>query len=157
MSQRLRWTLWLGVCVLGRLRWRRWRRWLGQQFRRQQHIQQLRRQQRLEQLQRRHCVEQHCGRRGARACRGEWRYAQYPVRQREALQPGTSTCATIDDVLVDTGSVGLRLMASALAAASLSLTDTADASVPGNSIAECCRLPMLHLGPGRARRCQHGG
>jgi len=51
--------------------------------------------------------------------------------------PGTSTCATIDDVLVDTGSVGLRLMASALAAASLSLTDTADASVPGNSIAEC--------------------
>jgi hypothetical protein len=40
-------------------------------------------------------------------------------------------------VLVDTGSVGLRLMASALAAANLTLTSTADPNVPGNSIAEC--------------------
>jgi Protein of unknown function (DUF3443) len=51
--------------------------------------------------------------------------------------PGTTTCATIDNVLVDTGSVGLRLMASALAAASLTLTNTADPSVAGNTIAEC--------------------
>jgi hypothetical protein len=55
----------------------------------------------------------------------------------KVCSPGTSTCATINDVLVDTGSIGLRLMASALAAASLTLTNTADPSVPGNSIAEC--------------------
>jgi hypothetical protein len=51
--------------------------------------------------------------------------------------PGTTTCATIDNVLVDTGSSGLRLMASALAAANLALTNTADPSVSGNTVAEC--------------------
>jgi hypothetical protein len=55
----------------------------------------------------------------------------------KVCSPGTSTCATINDVLVDTGSIGLRLMASALAAADLTLTNTADPSVAGNSIAEC--------------------
>jgi hypothetical protein len=40
-------------------------------------------------------------------------------------------------VLVDTGSIGLRLMASSLAAANLTLTSNADPNVPGNSIAEC--------------------
>jgi hypothetical protein len=51
--------------------------------------------------------------------------------------PGTSTCATIDNVLVDTGSYGLHIMASALAAAGLTLTDTADPSNNSNTIAEC--------------------
>jgi hypothetical protein len=52
-------------------------------------------------------------------------------------QHGTSTCATIDDVLVDTGSTGLRIMASALSSAGLTLSNTADPSNPSNSIAEC--------------------
>ncbi len=51
--------------------------------------------------------------------------------------PGTSTCATIDNVLVDTGSYGLRIMASALQAAGLSLTPTPDPANASNSIAEC--------------------
>jgi hypothetical protein len=55
----------------------------------------------------------------------------------KVCSPGTTTCATINDVLVDTGSIGLRLMASALAAANLTLTNTADPSVSGNTIAEC--------------------
>jgi hypothetical protein len=55
----------------------------------------------------------------------------------KVCSPGTTTCATINDVLVDTGSTGLRLMASALAAANLTLANPADPSVPGNSIAEC--------------------
>jgi hypothetical protein len=60
-----------------------------------------------------------------------------PYASVKVCQPGSSTCATIDDVLVDTGSVGLRLMASALTAAGLTLAVTADPSNPGNSIAEC--------------------
>jgi hypothetical protein len=52
-------------------------------------------------------------------------------------QPGTTTCATIDNVLVDTGSFGLRIMASALQAAGLSLTATVDPANAANSIAEC--------------------
>jgi len=52
-------------------------------------------------------------------------------------RPGTATCATIDDVLVDTGSSGVRIMASALAAAGLALTVTPDPNNASNSIAEC--------------------
>jgi hypothetical protein len=52
-------------------------------------------------------------------------------------RPGTTTCATIPNVLVDTGSSGVRIMASALAAAGLSLTVTPDPSIPSHSIAEC--------------------
>jgi hypothetical protein len=52
-------------------------------------------------------------------------------------QPGTTTCATIDHVLVDTGSVGLRVMASALSAAGLSLTNMPDPALSTNTIAEC--------------------
>lgn len=52
-------------------------------------------------------------------------------------KPGTSTCATITNVLVDTGSSGLRIMASALAAAGLTLTETPDPSNASNTIAEC--------------------
>ena len=47
----------------------------------------------------------------------------------------TSTCTTIQDVLVDTGSVGLRLLASALGG--LALTPQPDPNAPDNVIAEC--------------------
>jgi hypothetical protein len=60
-----------------------------------------------------------------------------PYASVKLCQPGTSVCATIDNVLVDTGSVGLRLMASALTAAGLTLAVTADPSNASNSIAEC--------------------
>ena len=46
--------------------------------------------------------------------------------------PGTSSCQTINDILVDTGSYGLRILASAL---TLSLPVQTDAS--GNPIGEC--------------------
>jgi hypothetical protein len=52
-------------------------------------------------------------------------------------QPGTTTCATISNVLVDTGSYGLRIMASALKTAGLTQTDLADPNNPGNLLAEC--------------------
>jgi hypothetical protein len=52
-------------------------------------------------------------------------------------RPGTSTCATIPDVLVDTGSYGLRIMASALQAAGLTQSDLADPNHAGNTLAEC--------------------
>jgi hypothetical protein len=48
---------------------------------------------------------------------------------------GSSTCATIDHVLLDTGSTGLRLMSSVLSAMGLALASEKDAA--GNSIAEC--------------------
>jgi hypothetical protein len=50
---------------------------------------------------------------------------------------GTQTCATIPYVLVDTGSYGLRIFASALAAAHLTLPVMADPNNSGNTIAEC--------------------
>lgn len=46
--------------------------------------------------------------------------------------PGTSTCQTIDNIQVDTGSYGLRLLAEAV---TLSLTPTTLAS--GNALVEC--------------------
>ncbi len=46
--------------------------------------------------------------------------------------PGTSSCETINNILVDTGSYGLRILASAL---SLSLPAQTDGA--GNPIAEC--------------------
>jgi len=50
--------------------------------------------------------------------------------------PGTTTCQTIDGILVDTGSSGLRVLSSAL---TLSLPQQADSS--GDPIVEC--LPFL--------------
>jgi hypothetical protein len=55
----------------------------------------------------------------------------------KVCNPGTTTCATINNVLVDTGSIGLRVMASALQSAGVTLANTADPSSPGHSIAEC--------------------
>jgi len=52
-------------------------------------------------------------------------------------QPGTSTCATINDVLVDTGSYGLRIFASALHASGLTLAVQPDPNIAGNTLAEC--------------------
>src|SRR5579872_3270113 len=48
---------------------------------------------------------------------------------------GTTTCTTISNVLVDTGSPGLRLMASALG--SFSLPHQLDQGTGGNFIVEC--------------------
>src|SRR5215475_5398074 len=48
--------------------------------------------------------------------------------------PGTGNCATIDHVLVDTGSSGLRLLRSAVPA-SLGLVNSKD-SAQGNTMAE---------------------
>ncbi len=53
-------------------------------------------------------------------------------------EPGTTTCATIDHVMVDTGSEGLRILSSALAATPLALTTETDAS--GDMIAECTQF-----------------
>jgi hypothetical protein len=60
-----------------------------------------------------------------------------PYASVKLCRPGTTTCATINNVLVDTGSTGLRIMASALAATGLPLTDMPDPSSPGKTIAEC--------------------
>src|SRR5216684_9220226 len=67
--------------------------------------------------------------------------------------PGTSTCQTIDGVLVDTGSSGLRLLSSALTLA-LPQQNTAG----GNPVVEC--LPFLGSytwGPVRTADVQMAG
>lgn len=51
--------------------------------------------------------------------------------------PQPQKCATIDHVLVDTGSSGLRMMGAALANAGLTLPLTADPINNGNTLAEC--------------------
>jgi Protein of unknown function (DUF3443) len=52
-------------------------------------------------------------------------------------QPNTNTCATIDNVLVDTGSYGIRILASVLASSGLNLANIADPNDSTNTIAEC--------------------
>jgi hypothetical protein len=52
-------------------------------------------------------------------------------------ESGTTTCTTIDHVLVDTGSIGLRIMASALRSAGVALTNLPDPANASNSIVEC--------------------
>ncbi len=52
--------------------------------------------------------------------------------------PGTSTCSTIDHVLVDTGSVGFRVLGSALGGLALTPQNASD----GNPMAECYIAPM---------------
>jgi len=49
--------------------------------------------------------------------------------------PGSTTCANIDHVLVDTGSWGLRLVRSVLTAGGVTLTPSTDTQ--GNTIEEC--------------------
>jgi Protein of unknown function (DUF3443) len=60
-----------------------------------------------------------------------------PYASVTVCNPGTSTCATIDNVLVDTGSYGLRLMASVLQASGVTLTNQPDPTTAGNTLAEC--------------------
>ncbi|WP_028230249.1 DUF3443 family protein [Paraburkholderia mimosarum] len=58
-----------------------------------------------------------------------------PVTTVTVCVHGTNQCVTVDDVLVDTGSVGLRLAASALGSLTTSLPTQTDSS--GNAIGEC--------------------
>ena len=61
--------------------------------------------------------------------------------------PGTSNCQTVNDILLDTGSFGLRILASAL---TLSLPGQVDAS--GNPIGECVPfVKSFTWGPVEAR------
>ncbi len=50
--------------------------------------------------------------------------------------PGTSQCETIDNVLLDTGSIGLRLFSSKVVSPLPQITST-DASTSGQAVAEC--------------------
>ena len=52
-------------------------------------------------------------------------------------EPGTARCATVDDIMVDTGSTGLRLEASAVPS---SLDLPAFAGADGKPLAECLRF-----------------
>ena len=73
-------------------------------------------------------------------------------------QPNTTTCATINNILVDTGSTGLRIFASVLAAAGLNLSPSTDPSNNQNTIAEC--LPFVDgytWGPTATANIQLGG
>ena len=51
--------------------------------------------------------------------------------------PGTTTCSTVDHVLVDTGSVGIRVLGSALGSVTLTPQNASD----GNPMAECYIAP----------------
>ncbi len=53
--------------------------------------------------------------------------------------PGTSTCQTIDNVLVDTGSIGLRLL-SASAGGEFNLTLPTETDASNNPFAECTQF-----------------
>jgi Protein of unknown function (DUF3443) len=63
--------------------------------------------------------------------------ANIPYVTVTVCNPATGTCATIDDVLVDTGSYGFRILASVLASAGLHLPALADPNNSKNTIAEC--------------------
>lgn len=60
-----------------------------------------------------------------------------PLTSVTVCEVTTGACATINDVLIDTGSSGLRLMASVLNAAGLTLASMSDPSGNGNTIQEC--------------------
>jgi hypothetical protein len=60
-----------------------------------------------------------------------------PYATVKICQPGTNTCATITDMLVDTGSYGIRVLASVLKTAGLTLPNTTDPNNPANTLAEC--------------------
>jgi hypothetical protein len=60
-----------------------------------------------------------------------------PYASVTVCEPNTTNCAVIDDMLVDTGSVGVRIFASALASAGISLQPRTDPANSQNSIAEC--------------------
>jgi len=71
---------------------------------------------------------------------GQAGYPNEPCTSVKICSPGSTTnCQTITDLLVDTGSVGLRVFKSALTL-SPSLTYTADTTISGNTIAECAQF-----------------
>jgi hypothetical protein len=71
-------------------------------------------------------------------------------------QPGTTTCQTIDHVLVDTGSSGLRLISSVLNNALTALPQVRDGS--GNALAECVVFASnVSWGAVRSADVQMGG
>ncbi|WP_035057684.1 DUF3443 domain-containing protein [Andreprevotia chitinilytica] len=69
-------------------------------------------------------------------------YVNGPFASVTICQPGTNTCQTIDHLLVDTGSYGLRIMASTFNALPLSaLPQQTGATNGGNSpLAECAQF-----------------
>lgn len=68
-------------------------------------------------------------------------YPNKPCASVTVCEPGTSNCITVNDLLVDTGSYGLRIFKSALG--SLSLPQVTNAS--SNPVAQC-----VHFGDGSA-------
>lgn len=63
-------------------------------------------------------------------------YVNKPCVSVTICTPGTSTCQTVSDILLDTGSYGLRIFSTALTG--VSLTQVASAS--GGSLAECVQF-----------------
>lgn len=59
-----------------------------------------------------------------------------PCTTVKVCTPGTSTCQSISDILVDTGSSGLRVFSSVLS----SVTPTPITDTSGNAIAECAQF-----------------
>jgi hypothetical protein len=73
-------------------------------------------------------------------------------------QPNTNTCATIDNVLVDTGSYGIRILASVLTSSGLNLANIADPADSTSTIAECVPFADGYTwGPMAAATVQIGG
>lgn len=71
---------------------------------------------------------------GSTLC-GQNGYANEPCISVTICVPGTSNCQTIKDILVDTGSVGLRVFSSLV---TIPLTNQTDSN--GNTIAECAQF-----------------
>lgn len=72
---------------------------------------------------------------GGNSICGQGGYLNEPCTSVTVCMPGTNQCQTISDILVDTGSVGLRVFSSAL---NFSLPSQKDAS--GNTLAECAQF-----------------
>jgi hypothetical protein len=72
---------------------------------------------------------------GPAAAPGQLNHAYVSV---QVCPPGSSSCATIDHVRLDTGSTGLRLVRSVLVAHQLTLTAETDAA--SNTVEECMRF-----------------
>ncbi len=63
-------------------------------------------------------------------------YANKPCASVTICNPGTNTCQTVNDLLVDTGSYGLRVFKSAIS----NLTLTQVTSKQGGALAECAKF-----------------
>jgi len=63
-------------------------------------------------------------------------YPNKPCVSVTVCTPGTATCQTVNDILLDTGSYGLRIFSTALTGVSL----TQVASAGGGSLAECAQF-----------------